>query len=170
MTSSVEGAFGAGIMTGGFFLNNQLNDFNFEARDSDGKSLINSPGAGKQPRSSMAPTIIFNDRGQPTLALGSPGGSRIIPYVTQTIWLHLDRGISLAAAIATGRFAHVNQGHLELEQAVQWPASLNRQLTARGHQLRLRYLGSGLHAVAIDRNGMLTGIADPRREGTAVGR
>ncbi len=89
MTSSIESAFGARLMVRGFLLNNQLSDFSFRPRDSQGVLIANRPAAGKRPRSSMAPTIVFDQRGQPILALGSPGGARIIPYVAQLLWRYL---------------------------------------------------------------------------------
>ena len=89
MTSSIESAFGSRLMVHGFLLNNQLTDFSFRPRDQRGALVANRPAAGKRPRSSMAPTIVFNQHGQPILALGSPGGARIIPYVAQVLWQYL---------------------------------------------------------------------------------
>ena len=62
----------------GFLLNNELTDFNFTT------GTANSPAPGKRPRSSMAPTIVF-DHGRPAVALGSPGGSTIITTVLQIL-------------------------------------------------------------------------------------
>ena len=89
MTSSIESAFGSRLMVHGFLLNNQLTDFSFSPRDPQGALIANRPAAGKRPRSSMAPTIVFDQSNQPVLALGSPGGARIIPYVAQVLWQYL---------------------------------------------------------------------------------
>ncbi|HUN50027.1 MAG TPA: gamma-glutamyltransferase, partial [Candidatus Sulfotelmatobacter sp.] len=76
MTTSVENSFGSRLMVDGFMLNNQLTDFSFEP-ERDGKPVANRVEAGKQPRSSMAPTIVLDRDGRFVLAVGSPGGSQI---------------------------------------------------------------------------------------------
>ena len=80
-TFTIEQIGGSGIVVPGrgFLLNNELTDFNFADPDT-----ANSPAPGKRPRSSMAPTIVF-DHGQPAVALGSPGGSTIITTVLQML-------------------------------------------------------------------------------------
>ena len=171
MTSSIEGAFGSQIMVRGFLLNNQLNDFSFTPRDPvTGEPVANRPGPRKQPRSSMAPTLVFGANNRPVLALGSPGGSRIIPFVAQTLWLYLEGRASLEEAITTGRVAHVERGTLMLEQEYNWSPQLITQLQKYGHQVEQRRLGSGIQAISIAADGRLTGVADPRREGTVSGR
>ena len=86
-------------MTGGFLLNNELTDFSFATHDADGHVIANAVAPGKRPRSSMAPTIVLKD-GMPVLAVGSPGGSRIIGYVAQAIIAHLDWGMDVQQAVA----------------------------------------------------------------------
>lgn len=70
-------------MANGYLLNNELTDFSFEPIK-QGKQVANRVEPGKRPRSSMAPTIVFKV-GKPYMAIGSPGGSRIIGYVAKTI-------------------------------------------------------------------------------------
>jgi gamma-glutamyltranspeptidase/glutathione hydrolase len=170
MTTSIEGAFGSRIMTGGFLLNNQLSDFSFMPRNANGGLVVNRPGPGKKPRSSMSPIIVFRTEGmRPYLVIGSPGGARIINYVAQSIWLYLDADTSLAQSLEMGRIAHLNKGALELEQGRYAPETI-AALAALGHQIKQKRHGSGLHAIAIHANGRLYGAADPRREGLALGR
>src|SRR5690606_22267820 len=83
MTTSIETAFGSRLLVRGFLLNNQLTDFSFTPTDHQGAPVANRIEPFKRPRSSMAPTMVFRD-GEPVLMLGSPGGSRIIPYVAKT--------------------------------------------------------------------------------------
>ena len=90
LTSSIENAFGSRLMTNGFLLNNQLTDFSFKSF-ANGIPIANRVQGGKRPRSSMAPTIVLRD-GKLVLVIGSPGGSRIIPYVSNTIVAILDWG------------------------------------------------------------------------------
>ena len=161
MTTSIEASFGARIVAAGFVLNNQLTDFAF-APEVGGRPVNNRPGSGKRPRSSMAPTLVFDDGGSLKLAIGSPGGPRIIDYVAQTLIGVLDWGLDIQAAIDLPRVVNRN-GPTELEQS---PASqaLQQALEQRGHSVQIRELESGLHG--IQRNGpVLLGGVDPRREG-----
>ncbi|MEM8539280.1 MAG: gamma-glutamyltransferase, partial [Pseudomonadota bacterium] len=82
MTTTIENAFGSRLMVRGFLLNNELTDFSFRTHR-DGVPIANRLEPGKRPRSSMAPTIVM-ENGKPVLAIGSPGGSRIIGYVAKS--------------------------------------------------------------------------------------
>ena len=165
MTSSIESTFGSRLMVRGFLLNNQLTDFSF-IPDKGGVPIANRVEPGKRPRSSMAPTLVFDDRGRLVMALGSPGGSRIIGYVAKTIVAVLDWGLDVQAAINLPH--HVNRnGATELEGGTAL-SRLARALESRGHKVIERDLVSGLHAIAVVPGG-LEGGADPRREGIALG-
>jgi gamma-glutamyltranspeptidase/glutathione hydrolase len=166
MTTSIEASFGARIVAAGFVLNNQLTDFAF-APEVGGRPVNNRPGAGKRPRSSMAPTLVFDESrgdesGELTLALGSPGGARIIGYVAQTLVGVLDWRLDIQSAIDLPRVVNRN-GPTELEPASATEA-LYQALEQLGHSVQIRELESGLHG--IQRIGaVLMGGADPRREG-----
>jgi len=164
-TSSIETGFGSGLMTNGFLLNNELTDFSF-VPEKDGAPVANRVEGGKRPRSSMSPTIVLKD-GAPVLLIGSPGGSRIIPYVAANLIRILDWGMDPQAALAAGHVANRN-GATDLEAGTEAEA-LAPGLAARGAEIRVRDLNSGLHAILID-GGALIGAADPRREGLALGR
>ncbi|WP_240534987.1 gamma-glutamyltransferase [Notoacmeibacter marinus] len=165
MTSSIENAFGSRLFVGGFLLNNQLTDFSFATHE-DGRPIANRAEPGKRPRSSMAPTIVLKD-GTPRLAIGSPGGSRIIPYVANAIVAHLDWGLDAQAALALPHA--VNRfGTYDLEEGTAAADDLEA-LEDLGFEVAVRPLNSGLHAIAIAEDGALSGGADPRREGIALG-
>ena len=101
MTTSIETAFGSRVFVGGFLLNNQLTDFSFTPKNTDGSQIANRIQAGKRPRSSMSPIIVFkNDK--PVLAIGSPGGARIIDYVAGSLYRILADGDDIATAISAG--------------------------------------------------------------------
>lgn len=172
MTTSIESAFGSKLMVGGFLLNNQLTDFSFRPETQDGRAIANRVEARKRPRSSMSPFLVFDDRDRLALAVGSPGGSRIIGYVAQTILAVLDWGLSPAEAVALPHIVNRN-GTTDLEAGTE-AAALETALAARGHEVRVRDLNSGLHAIAVtyDAAGdaVLRGGADPRREGIVAGR
>lgn len=164
MTTTIETGFGSRVMVDGFLLNNELTDFS-RAPMVDGKPVANRVEGGKRPRSSMAPTIVLKD-GAPVLALGSPGGSRIIGYVAKTLIAVLDWGMELQAALDLGHVVNRN-GATDVE--VGTPAvELVKELEAFGQEVKTRNLNSGLHAVSILPEGLI-GAADRRREGVAVG-
>lgn len=165
MTSSIEASMGSRLVAAGFLLNNQLTDFAFEPVR-DGRPVANRAAGGKRPRSSMAPTIV-REAGRPVLLLGSPGGSRIIGYVVKTLLAALDWGLDVQSAIELGHVLSRN-GPAELEVGSPWTAFVEL-LEARGQEVRLLPLDSGLQAIALA-PGRLLGGADPRREGVALGR
>ncbi len=164
MTTSVENAFGSRLMVRGFLLNNQLTDFSFRP-EKDGRPVANRVEPGKRPRSSMSPTIILDQQDNPVAAVGSPGGSRIIGYVTKTIIGVLDWNMSMQQAIDQPHFVNRN-GTTDLEQGTA-AARLEPALTALGHNVRVRTLNSGLHGIRFTATG-LDGGADPRREGVVL--
>lgn len=159
MTTTIENGFGSRLMVGGFLLNNELTDFSFRSH-ADGVPIANRVEPGKRPRSSMAPTIVMKN-GVPVLAVGSPGGSRIIGYVAKTIIAWADWGMNIQQAIALPHA--VNRfGTYDVETQAQVEG-----LTALGYEVSHRSLNSGLHAIEIGQT--LQGGADPRREGIALG-
>lgn len=164
MTTSIEAPFGSHLMAGGFMLNNQLTDFSF-LPVIDGKPVANAVAPGKRPRSSMSPTLILDEDGDFYAAIGSPGGSRIITYVTQSIVALLDHGLSMQAAIDQPRHVDRN-GPLELEVGTPL-ADLKPDLERLGHTVEVKPITSGLHGIRRTANG-LEGGADPRREGVAL--
>ncbi|WP_419569912.1 gamma-glutamyltransferase [Rheinheimera sp.] len=165
MTTSIENAFGSGLMVNGYLLNNQLTDFSLDAR-LNGFWVANRVEGGKRPRSSMAPVMVFDQSGQLKYVTGSPGGSRIINYVAQNLIAVLDWGMDPAQAAALPRFSHRNDG-LVLEQGTVLE-QLVPALKELGYQPKLGDLNSGIHA--IERQGtVLQGAADPRREGAVAG-
>lgn len=165
MTSTIETAFGAHLMTGGFLLNNQLTDFSFVPAGENGEPVANRVQPGKRPRSSMAPTIVL-DRGKPLHALGSPGGSTIIPYVAKTLVALIDWDMDMQRAVALPHL--VNRfGPYQIEAGTA-AVELAPDLRALGFMVEETDLTSGLQGVTINAGG-LEGGADPRREGVALG-
>ena len=166
MTSSIENAFGSTILVRGFLLNNQLTDFSFAAKDENANLIANRVQAGKRPRSSMSPMIIFDKDGELELVIGSPGGSRIINYVARAIIAILDWGLDVQSALDLPHYVNRN-GVTDLEEGTA-AENLQEALSDLGHEIKIRTLTSGLHGIH-HINGELQGGADPRREGVAVG-
>tara|TARA_R110002167_G_scaffold317911_1_gene523528 strand:- start:885 stop:1601 length:717 start_codon:yes stop_codon:yes gene_type:complete len=164
MTTTIENGFGSRLMAGGFLLNNELTDFSFKTHE-NGYPIANRVEPGKRPRSSMSPTIVLKS-GVPYMAVGSPGGSRIIGYVAKTLIAHIDWGLSLQAAINLPNL--VNRfGTYDLEAGTA-AESLGPALEALGYKVDVRDLNSGLQGILIDGD-RLRGGADPRREGVVLG-
>ncbi len=161
MTSTIESAFGSKIMTNGFLLNNEMTDFSF-IPETDGKPVANAIEPRKRPRSSMAPTIVFDKNTKPVLLIGSAGGSRIIGFVLQRLIAIIDWNMNIDDAIAMPNILNRGNG-LESE------TELNQSLNEKGHDIKIRDLTSGLTAIHIHDNKII-GAADPRREGHAMGK
>jgi gamma-glutamyltranspeptidase/glutathione hydrolase len=165
MTTTIENAFGARIMVRGFLLNNELTDFAFEPQ-ARGLPAANRVEPGKRPRSTMAPTMVFDRDGRLRMLLGSPGGAAIVDYVAKTLVAALDWGFDIQAAIAAPNFGSTNGPTLlERDSAVQ---DLDGALAERGHVLNFARLTSGVQGIERVPGGWRGG-ADPRREGVALG-
>lgn len=165
MTTSIEDSFGSRMMVDGFLLNNQLTDFSF-VPEADGKPVANRVEGGKRPRSSMAPIIVFAPNGAPKMVVGSAGGSAIIGYILQRIVSVIDWNMDIESAVSAPNI--INRGKkIEMEMGA---AELAEPLRKIGHPVETGDLNSGITAIVFDENGMMTGYADPRREGTAAGR
>ncbi len=169
MTTSVQGAFGSQLMVGGFILNNQLTDFAY-VPTVDGRPVANRVEGGKRPLSSMSPTMLLDEQGRLRLLVGSPGGTRIIGFVAQSIVGVVDWGLDVQQAVAAPHFL-AEEGPIELEEGTAIAAH-EPALEALGHNVALNDMNSGLHAIAIEytrRTRVLLGGVDPRREGAALG-
>ena len=165
MTTTIENGFGSRLMVGGFLLNNELTDFSF-VPEVNGKKVANRIEPGKRPRSSMAPTIVLKD-GKPVLAVGSPGGSRIIGYVAKTLVAWIDWKMNIQQAIELPHL--INRfGAYDLEAGTAAEKMLPA-LEALGYETNVRDLNSGLHGIEIHENHLIGG-ADPRREGLVLGQ
>ncbi len=166
MTTTIEDAFGSRLMTaGGFLLNNELTDFSF-APTSGGLPVANRVEAGKRPRSSMAPTIVYDAAGRLFMVTGSPGGSAIINFVVKTLVGVIDWKLDPQRALALPNFGSRN-GPTELEKDTAVVA-LAPKLAAIGHDVEVSDQTSGAQAIVRTKSGWIGG-ADPRREGSVKG-
>ncbi len=164
MTASIESAFGSRLMARGFMLNNELTDFSFRP-EADGRPVANRVQPGKRPRSSMSPTLVLDRQGRFVMAIGSPGGSRIIGYTAKAIIASLDWNLTMQQAVALPNFVNRN-GATDLEEGTGIE-SAKAALEALGHEVTLRGMTSGLHGIRRTEGG-LDGGADPRREGVVL--
>lgn len=170
MTTTIEDAFGARQMVRGFLLNNELSDFSFAPADAAGRPVANRVEPGKRPRSSMAPTLVFDAEGRLAASAGSPGGALIIHYTARTLHGLLQWRLDPQAAIDLPNFGTTG-GPVVLEKG-RFPAPVIEALKARGHEVREQDMTSGLQAIARgtqDGRTIWRGSADPRREGVVLG-
>lgn len=174
MTTTIEDAWGARLMVnrgkglaGGFLLNNELTDFSFAPTGADGKPVANRVQGGKRPRSSMAPTLVFDKAtGQLVMTTGSPGGAVIINFTAKTLYAVLNWDLNVQQAINLPNFGSLN-GPTLLE-AHRFPPATIEALQARGHEVREQPMTSGLQGIQRTPDGFFGG-ADPRREGIVMG-
>lgn len=164
-TSTIESAFGSGLMVGGYYLNNELTDFDF-APTRDSRPVANRVEGGKRPRSSMSPTLVFDARGRLRLAIGAAGGATIPAQVLKGVigvidWkLSAQEAIALPVLFVAGDALVVEPGST-LEKMV--PA-----LRALGHDaVTSRTLAFKANAIEVVGK-RLVGAADPRSEGRPI--
>lgn len=174
MTTTIESGFGSRIMSdggtglpGGFMLNNELTDFSLNPVDEDGNLIANRVEPGKRPRSSMAPTLVFDrETGEFLSALGSPGGTSIIHYTAKAIVGMYDWDLNAQEAIDLPNFGNYN-GPSVLEEG-RFPDQFINELESMGHEIIVRPMTSGIQAIQKTETGYFGG-ADPRREGIVMG-
>lgn len=171
MTTTIEDVFGARQMVRGFLLNNELTDFSFAPADAQGKPIANRVQAGKRPRSSMAPALVFDKAtGELIMSGGSPGGALIIHFTAKTLYGVLNWGMTPQQAINLPNFASLN-GPSILEEK-RFPPATVEALRARGAEVREQAMTSGLQAITKGNahgTPVWLGGADPRREGIVMG-
>jgi gamma-glutamyltranspeptidase/glutathione hydrolase len=119
----------------------------------------------------MAPTVVLDAQGRLKMLIGSPGGTRIINFVTQALVGVLDFGLDIDAAVAAPHYLS-RGGPIEIEERTGLLEHAEG-LRALGHDVVERNLNSGLHGIVVEYAAdgrALWGGVDPRREGLALGR
>lgn len=166
-TLTIEQTGGSGITVPGrgFLLNNELTDFSPVYDRADPNRIQ----GGKRLRSSMAPKIVLR-RGEPWLAVGSPGGSTIITTVLQTLLNRIDFAMPLRQAIAAPRATQQNADPGLAEQAFldRWKYRLARygqDLVPVGEPGTSEAEIGAVTAVQFAPDGRLLAAAEPRRRG-----
>jgi len=173
-TYTINGSFGAGVVAPGtgFFLNNEMDDFTVKPGGPNLYGLVqgeaNAIAPGKRPLSSMAPTLVEKD-GHVFLVLGSPGGSRIITAVLETILDIVDYGMAPQQAVEAARLHHQGQpDEVDYERSGLTPET-TAELTAMGYKLVDQRPWGAVELIEIA-NSRLYGASDPRRpSGAAIG-
>jgi gamma-glutamyltranspeptidase/glutathione hydrolase len=171
LTQTINHFFGSGIIPEdtGFLLNNEMDDF---SRDPESP---NAPRPHRRPLSSQAPLILFQGE-DPILVLGSPGGTRIFPTLTQIILNVIEFDMSLDEAIEASRFfSYSVRGEtrpIALESRIA-PVIIET-LKALGHKVLVRedydkYFGGAQGIMILPGKDIILGGADSRRDGYGAG-
>ncbi len=168
-TSTIESAFGSGLMVGGYYLNNELTDFNLDP-NRDGKATANRVEAGKRPRSSMSPVVVYGPDGHLRLIAGAAGGYTIPPQVIRVIIGTLDWNMTARDAITQG-IVMPAPGALAVEAGTPL-AAMVPALQALGHAkvvaVPMRLKANAIEWVPGSAGGHWVGAADPRSEGATA--
>ena len=163
MTATIEAPFGSSRWAAGFLLNNEMTDFAREV-PADGSRLANAITPGRRPRSSMSPSMVFDDGGELVMVTGSPGGNSIPAYVAKTIIGVLDWGMSAQEAVDFPNIVARGEA-VRVEISAEPGQAIADSLSQRGYKVQeSEGENSGLHVIVV-RTGELDGAADKRREG-----
>ena len=161
-TSTIESAFGSGLMANGFFLNNELTDFSRSPRGADGAPVANRVEPGKRPRSSMAPTVVWDPQGRPVLAVGAAGGQTIPVSTTRAIIGFIDFGLAPRDALNLP-FLMAFGDRVLLEKGT-WLEGAADRFRALGHG-QITFREAPIKAGAVGRHGgQWQAARDPRVE------
>jgi len=174
VTYTINGSFGADVVAPGtgFFLNNEMDDFTVKAGVPNLYGLVqgeaNAIAPGKRPLSSMAPTLVEKD-GRVVFVLGSPGGSRIITTVLETIMNIVDYGMGAQEAVDAPRLHYQGQpDQVYFEPPGLLPDTV-KQLAEQGYRLIEQRPWGAVELIGIA-HGRLFGASDRRRAaGAAIG-
>lgn len=174
VTYTINGYFGAGVVAPGtgFFLNDEMDDFTVKPGAANLYGLVqgapNAIASGKRPLSSMAPTLVERD-GRVVVVLGSPGGSRIITTVLETIMNIIDHGMAPQEAVDAPRFHHQSQPEEVYFERSGLSPQVVTQLSEMGYKLVEQRPWGAIELIEIA-NGRLHGASDSRLPaGAAVG-
>ena len=153
-------------MVGGYFLNNELTDFSFAPAGPDGRPVANRVQGGKRPRSSMAPTLVYDDGGHLFMTVGAAGGSTSPVQVARALigvidfGLPVDQAIDLPVLFSPGDALAVEKGTYLEAMIPRLEALGHERVSARGLPLKTN---AAVHTAA-----GWVGAADPRSEGAVA--
>lgn len=166
VTQTINWTFGSGLVVDdyGFVLNNEISDFSI---DVDSPNCVDG---GKKPLSSMSPTIVLNEDNTPLMVVGSPGGSRIIPVMTQVISNVIDYDMDIQEAIDTYRMYDNTKDKIIYEGGIS--DETITKLKSMGHNIEKYEEGYDKHFGGVQgvqyKDGVLIGGADSRRDGKSI--
>lgn len=173
LTYTLNGNYGSGVVSDKFkiALNNEMDDFTTKPGEPNMFGLVqgmaNKVEAGKRPLSSMSPTLVTKD-GETVLALGAPGGPRIISSVFQVLYRVLGQNLDLDLAIQTPRVHHQFLPNVLYIDRQRFSPEVVNLLKKKGHKVEEAWMAK-VYAIQKDSNGILRAAYDSRGEGAAGG-
>ncbi|MCO5113581.1 MAG: gamma-glutamyltransferase [Bdellovibrionaceae bacterium] len=174
MTITLNGNYGSGVSSNkyGIALNNEMDDFQAIPGQANIYGLLHSKTnyvhAGKRPLSSMSPTLVLKDNST-VMALGAPGGPRIINGVFQTLYRVLVNELDVEKAIMTPRLHHQFEPNILFYEQQNFTPETLRLLKMRKHTLKATRGVAKVSAVRINKKGFLEAYSDFRGEGAVGG-
>ena len=174
ITATVNTTFGSKVIVPGtgVVLNNEMDDFSIHPGTPNAFGLVgaenNAIEPGKRPLSSMSPTIVLDQEGEPILTVGAAGGPKIITQVVNTIVYHLDFGLPLAESVASPRFHHQWLPDKVFVESTL-PQNTLDALRRKGHFIKSTGHVGVTQAIARQKDGTFIGVHDPRVPGLAAG-
>ena len=173
VTTTINLGYGGGFLIegAGFFLNNEMDDFSVKPWVPNAFGLVgnaaNAIQPGKRPLSSMTPTIVLKNK-EPFIILGSPGGSRIITAVLQTILNVTIHNMNIQKAVSAPRVHSQWLPDVIMAESYSIIKDVETSLINKGHKI-LPYKNVGdVNAILINEDGYFGGT-DLRGENTAIG-
>ncbi|UCE05990.1 MAG: gamma-glutamyltransferase [bacterium] len=167
LTQTLNHFWGSGISVCGFLLNNGMTSFSSDADETPNMAL-----PGKQPRTTIAPTMLF-ENGNLVMVVGTPGAGRIISTMVQVICNVVDFGMKVEAANLAPRF-HSRRWNEKMPVEGRFSKELLARLETMGHSFQVMgeidlFFG-GVQLILVDQEKHeLIGSSDPRRSGAASG-
>ena len=174
VTTTLNGLYGSKVFVekGGFFLNNEMDDFSIKPGVPNQFGLIggeaNAIAPEKRMLSSMTPTLVVKDDSI-KMVVGSPGGSTIITTVYQVVMNVLEHGMGMQEAINAKRTHHQWQPDKIYYEKAGLDSTIIDSLAMMGHTLEMERRLGRVHAILVREDGQLEGGADKRGSGKAIG-
>ncbi len=174
VTYTINSFFGAGVIaeSTGFFLNNEMDDFTIQAEAANQFRLVqgerNAIAPGKQPLSSMAPTILTQNQ-HVVLITGSPGGSTIPTTVLQVILNIVDHQMPVSAAVNAARIHYQGEPNVVLTEPFGMPKQTFLRLWQMGYTVAPFYPWGGAESIWFNpQTGLTEGGRDDRKPAGAI--
>jgi gamma-glutamyltranspeptidase / glutathione hydrolase len=175
VTTTLNSLYGSLVTVdgAGFLLNNEMDDFTTKPGERNQFGLVqgesNAIQPGKRMLSSMTPIVLLAPDGKVRLVTGTPGGATIVTTMAQIISDVVDFGMDIASASGAPRLHHQHLPDVLMFEHAGLPVAVQSALRSRGHTMQERagYQGD-TQSIQMLPNGVLIGVADPRRGGAAV--